>query len=173
MSTTPSSTITTTNTPSSPPTPTTTTIPSINQIQRPEWATDRCDKILWKETNHRDEILRKEISKISQEKKIMTTSDLPGYNITGLYKLKYENSKQNSEIRNFQSHKNELCVPTDLTNIHHGNSFRDPTTTVSKLAPNKSIDITNNHRDNLFCNTTKTDPTHPTNKSNNTTTTQQ
>ena len=82
-STTPSSTTiitTTTNTPSS---PTTTTIPSINQIQRLEWATNHCDEILRKETDHCDKILRKE--KNSQKKKIMATTSPPGYNNTGPY----------------------------------------------------------------------------------------
>ena len=119
----------------------------------------------------------------------MTITDPPGYSNTGLYKLKYENFERNSEIQNFQSHKNESCVPTNLINIHRGNCSRDTTTTVSTLTPNKSIHVTNNSScdttttvstlipnksidtTNNSCDTTTTDPTHPTNKSNDNTTT--
>ena len=57
--------------------------------------------------------------------------DPPGYNNTGLYTLKYEHFERNSENQNFQSHKNQSCVPTDLTNIPRGNSSRDTTTTTT------------------------------------------
>ena len=80
------------------------------------------------ETLKSDDALRKEINKISQKKKIMR--DPPGYNNTGLYTLKYEHFERNSENENFQSHENQSCVPTDLTNIHRGNSSCDTTTTV-------------------------------------------
>ena len=101
----------------------------------------------------------------------MTTTDPPSYNNSGLYKLKYENFERNSEIRKFQSHENEFCVPMDLTNIHRDNSSCDTTATASTLTPNKLIDMTNNHRDNISGDMTTTDPTHPTNNSNDTTTT--
>ena len=77
----------------------------------------------------------------------MTSTDPPGYNNTGVYILKYEIFERNSEHQNFQSHKNESCVPTDLMNLHCGNSSHDTTITVSTLTHNTSIDITNNSRD--------------------------
>ena len=86
--------------------------------------------------------------------------DPPGINNTERDKFKLEYVDQNGGIHNFQSHKNQLCIPTDLTNIHCGNSSRDTTTTISMLIDNKSCDKTDNSRE-----TTTTVPTHPTNKS--------
>ena len=127
-------TTTTITAPSSPP-PTTTT-PSINQINREEWDTAKHNDLLHEIAHCNDELksddtLRNEINKISQKKKIMR--DPPGYNNTGLYMLKYEHFKQNSENQKFQSHENQSCVPTDLTNIHRGNSSRDTTTTTTPV----------------------------------------
>ena len=74
--------------------------------------------------------------------------DPPGILNTERDKLKYEYVDRNSGFPNFQSHKNQSCVPTDLTNIHRGNSSRDTTiTTVLTLTNNKSFDKTDNSRD--------------------------
>ena len=101
----------------------------------------------------------------------MATTDLSGYNNTGLYKLKYEKFDQNGEIQNFQSHEKKSCVPTNLTNIHCDNISSDTTTTVLTLTTNKTNGMANIHRDSISRDMTTTESTLPTNNSNDTTTT--
>ena len=79
------------------------------------------------------------MKKISRKKKaeISHIMDPPRINNTERDKLKYEYVDRNSDIHNFQSHENKLCIPTDLPNIHRGNSSRDTTTTT--MISNKII----------------------------------